>query len=86
MTTTRTVEVTVLVDVTIDETKFTPDFLAEFAASISDYDMDEHFCHLGWAHACREIDGNSFIEGYGPAKEMGIQFSNVRTDCQTVAP
>ena len=76
MAITKRVTVTVEVDVTIDETKFDAEFFRQFNSSIFDAgdDLDEHFKHLAMLHAQGLIDDDSFIEGYGPTKDMGIAF------------
>lgn len=79
------VEVRVTVGVTVDESKFTPEFLAEFAGCISDYDFNEHIEHLAWLHACRDVDERSFIEGYGPAKDFGISFTDEDTETEILS-
>ena len=67
MTTAKKVLVSQVVTVTVDETKFTPEFYAEFRASMYPFDsLDEHIEHLAQLHARGIADGpNDFIEGYG---------------------
>lgn len=74
---TREVEVAQVVEVEVDEKKFTPDFMAEFRRDFYPFlSIEDHLRHLAQLHA-RNIAGNdSFIEGYGPAKEMGIRFES----------
>lgn len=44
---TRSVEVVIEVDFTVDPSKFTPEFMAGFARDFFDYDtLDEHLGHL----------------------------------------
>ena len=77
---TKEVTVTTTVRVTIDETKFDADFMAEFARSIGDFDtLDKHIAYLGWLYATGRADDltGSFIEGYGPTAKMGIKFADV---------
>lgn len=70
----RKVQVTQIVEIEIDETKFTPEFLAEFSGSIFDADLDDHFEHIGQLYARGIADEfSTFIEGYGPPAEMGIK-------------
>jgi hypothetical protein len=70
---TKTVAVTLFVAVTVDERKFTPEFMAEFKESFYDFtSLDQHIEHLAQLHV-RGEDG-AFIEGYGDAAEMGIKF------------
>lgn len=76
---TREVEVTRRVKVTVDETKFTPEFMAEFRESFFPFEeVREHVAHLGALFARGAIDEfDDFIEGYGPPKEMGIRLEAV---------
>lgn len=76
----RTVFVRVkqVVKVDLDETKFTPEFMAQFAESISDFDcIEQHAEHIGQL-AAREVYAFSphqpkeFVEGYGPIGDFGI--------------
>ncbi len=78
----KLVEVKQYVEVEIDETKFTEDFMKEFRNVFYNFhDIEDHIMHLAQLH-CRGIaDNYSFIEGYGEAKEMGIKF-NI-TDLET---
>lgn len=71
----RNVIVTQIIEVEIDESKFTPAFMIGFNETIFDADLDDHLEHLGQLYA-RGIadDFSSFIEGYGPPTEMGIKF------------
>lgn len=79
MTKTYEVEITRIVSVTIDETKFTDEFLEEFSNYISSDidDIDSHVEHLAWSFAMGRVDHDQFIEGYGPAKDFGIKFREV---------
>lgn len=78
---TKRVLVTHVVDVTVDETKFTPEFFASFNECfhyLGD-DVDGHLRHLGQLFARAIINGypSDFIEGYGLAKDMGIAFDEI---------
>mgnify|MGYP000981612332 CR=1 FL=1 len=70
------VEVTQRIEVTIDEARFDQTFFDQFNASITDHgdDLGQHFRHLAVLHARGVADDDRFIEGYGPAQEMGIRF------------
>lgn len=72
----KRVQAVMTFDIEIDETKFTPEFFAQFDAVISPFgdDLNEHFEHLAQLFARGVVTGDSFIEGYGPASEMGIRF------------
>jgi hypothetical protein len=72
---TREVEVTQIVRVTVDETKFTPEFLADFAKAITNYDsVEEHICYLARMHVRAEIESDSRLEGYGLLHDFGVDF------------
>lgn len=66
------VEVTFVVDVEVDQTKFTPEFLAEFRKSLYPFDFIDHVKHIAQLEA-REMLSPDFTEGYGALKEMGIK-------------
>lgn len=69
------VVVTQWVEVELDETKFDAVFMKEFTENFySYYTIPEHACHLAQLHARGLADNLDFIEGYGPAKDMGIRF------------
>lgn len=72
----RIVEVTQYITVTIDESKFDAKFLEDFCRSFYEFDtIDEHVEHLAQLYA-RGLVGmfDPFIEGYGRASDMGIEF------------
>lgn len=64
--------------VTVDESKFTPEFYAEFNQSMFPLtSVEQAIEHLANLYARGVIDGDTdFIEGYGPVAEMGIKFRN----------
>lgn len=70
------VKVEQYVEVTLDETKFTPDFMTAFRASVYPFhDLDTHAEHLAALHARGVYDlelGNGFVEGYGLRDSFGI--------------
>ena len=71
----KIVRVEQVIEVTVDESKFTDAFMAEFRASLYPFqNINDHVGHLGQLHARGLADNHSFIEGYGPADEMGIKF------------
>lgn len=76
----KTVRVTQEIVVEIDESKFTEDFLNEFSCYMFDADIEEHIKYLAGLYACEIIDEDSFIEGYGPAKDFGIKFKRLWLD------
>lgn len=77
-------EVRQTVTVSLDETKFTPEFMEGFnstifdAGTIEDGALEEHGKHLAQMAARGVIPDfvtarhGEFIEGYGPSAEMGI--------------
>jgi len=69
------VEVTQVVKVKIDETKFTEDFMAEFRAGMYPFeDVEDHIKHLAQLGAREQIGSfEPFVEGYGPIAGMGIE-------------
>lgn len=71
----KTVVVQSVVSVTVDETKFTPEFMEDFRKSMFHFtDIDDHIEHLAQLYARGIHDSfSTFIEGYGPPKEMGIE-------------
>lgn len=81
------VEVRQTVKVTLDETKFTPEFMQEFRDSFYQFDdLEEHAAHIGQLAARRIINGEvyEFIEGYGPAEDMGISVSVEGFDTEVI--
>jgi hypothetical protein len=69
-----TIEVSQFVDVTVDETKFTPEFMAEFRENFYPFHaIDDHIHHLAQLAARGVISTPCFIEGYGDSREMGIE-------------
>jgi hypothetical protein len=82
--TTKTVIVTQEVEVTVDETKFTPEFMEDFRDYQYDLStLDEHMEYLGSLEARGQTEwGENFIEGYGPAEDMGISMrvTNIETE------
>ena len=69
----RTVRVTQLVDVEIDETKFTEEWMAGFSGYMFPCNtVEKRIEHLAQLEA-RGYLRECFIEGYGPATDMGIR-------------
>lgn len=73
--------VTSEVEVTLDETKFTDEFMKEYQENFSNIQsLEAHAVNLAWLHATGRIDldyspksvYSPFVEGYGPAADMGI--------------
>jgi len=77
MTVTKEVEVVLHVKVTVDETKFTQEFMTEFRRIICPlYSLDDHLEHLAQMYARGVVNDRAFIEGYGQASGMGIKFED----------
>lgn len=77
------VTVTRVVDVAMDETKFTAEFMEEFDRQIFHADgLEEHAEHLGQLWAREIATDKDFIEGYGPAPDMGIQFEGISMEVE----
>lgn len=75
---TKEIAVTQWIKVTIDDDKFDDAFMAEYREHYRPfYDLDDHLKHLAQLHARGIYDDDDFIEGYGPAKDMGIRFEIV---------
>lgn len=69
------VEVIMKVRVTVDQEKFDESFMDEFRQSFYPFcELEDHVEHLAQLKA-RGILSENFIEGYGPAAEMGIEVS-----------
>lgn len=74
------VRVEQLVEVTLDEGKFTPAFMEEFQRHFFPLDtVPLHAEHLAQMYARGVADDapSEFIEGYGPPSEMGIKFRTI---------
>lgn len=81
----KTVIITQAVRVTLDESKFDATFMEEFRASFYPFDtVEEHREHLAQLYARGIVDGwaDDFIEGYGPARDMGIRFEHDWTETE----
>ena len=75
---TKEVEIRQTVQVTVDESKFTPEFMQSFRDSFFDlYSVEDHIEHLGYLHAGNFIDQSSFVEGYGYISEFGVEFEDM---------
>lgn len=83
------VEVTQVIRVTLDDTKFDESFMEEFRQSFYDFDtIEQHAEHIAQLCARGLADPNwpnSFIEGYGEAKDMGISSEDVWQDQRVVS-
>ena len=78
---TKQVDVTITVEVTVDESKFDEDFLKSFREFFYDfYDIDDHIKHLAQITARGLIGEDNFIVGYGNITEMGIDVDIIDQD------
>lgn len=72
------IEVRQTVKVTLDESKFTPEFMQEFRASFFLFEtVEEHAEHVAQLaargiHDFSKYRRDEFVEGYGPIGEFGI--------------
>lgn len=82
------IEVTQLVEVELDESKFDETFMEEFRQSFYSFDtLQEHAEHIAQlqARGIIELDtGSEFVEGYGPSKDMGIRARVLDTNIDVV--
>lgn len=68
----KQVTITYLVEVEVDETKFTPQFLEEYQEHHRPFEtIDDHITHIAML-AAQDLLDETFTEGYGPLKDMGI--------------
>lgn len=67
------INVTQTVKVTLDESKFSKEFLEKFKDFFHDFDdIEEHAKHLAYHEARNMIGYDGFVEGYGNIQNMGI--------------
>jgi hypothetical protein len=81
---TYTVEVSRAFKITLDESKFTPEFCRQFNRTIEDFGdvtdpmfredtFQEHAKHLGCIASFQDsMPASTFVEGYGILSDMGI--------------
>lgn len=82
----RTIEVEVrqTVEVQLDESKFTEQFMAEFRREFYDYaTIEQHARHLATLYTFGMV--SDFIEGYGDPADFGIKFREQDTDSEVMA-
>lgn len=85
MTITKEIKYVAGVEVTVDETKFTEEWLADFRSFMYNFHtIDQHLEHLGQMYARGFIDDlpGCFIEGYGDTEELGIKFRKIYEDVE----
>jgi hypothetical protein len=68
----RIVDVTFSVEVEVDETKFTDQWLADWRKAFYQFgSIEDHIEHIAQL-AARDLLNPPFTEGYGPLSDMGI--------------
>ena len=65
------------IEVTVDETKFTDEFLEEFNTTMFQCDeVEDHMRHIAELAGTGQIGiFDDFLEGYGPLEDFGIKFT-----------
>ena len=83
---TKIIQVTQTIEVTVDETKFTDEFMREYREYFYDFDdIDDHLRFLASQEAQGFVShGSAFIEGYGPMNEMGISFNTTSLETDVI--
>lgn len=83
----RKVEVTFLVEVEVDETKFTQEWIDDWRKVFYPFNtIEDHIEHIAQMEA-RDILGPKFTEGYGRLADMGIKAAvlDQRADVEIVS-
>jgi hypothetical protein len=72
---TQEIEVKIPVTVTVDESKFTPEFLGEFREDFYNFvTVQDHIRHIAFLAATGQLGIlPCFIEGYGESEDFGIE-------------
>ncbi len=70
------------IGIELDESKFTPEFLAAFDGHIFEMDggIEGHRRRLVELYADGRIDNSSDVEGYGKLSDLGIRFTDIYTE------
>jgi hypothetical protein len=80
-----TVAVTQTVEIEVSDALFTEEFMKDFRKYFYDFMTPaEHLEHLAQLFARDVIHNESFIEGYGKAKEKGIRGRVMDTETQVL--
>ncbi len=78
----RIVKIEKLIEVEIDESKFTEEFINDFKESFYPFEnMDAHITHIAWLESSRLL--NSFTEGYGDISDFGIS-AQEKSGCNSI--
>jgi len=74
------------IEVTVDETKFTPEFMANFNSHFHHCPtVEDHMKHIAVSFARGIITSPSqFLEGYGVLTEFGVKVKREHTDTELV--
>ena len=84
-----TIQVTQIVEVSLDPTKFTECFMSEFRASFYPFQtVQDHAEHIAQLEARGIVDlsiAPKFIEGYGPSEAMGLSAKVIDTEVEVVS-
>ena len=80
--TTKTLTVTQDITITVDESKFTPEFMANFNRYFHELNtVEDHMKYLAEVYARGIVTSyGDFLEGYGPLDKMGIKFERENID------
>jgi hypothetical protein len=81
---TKRIEVIVVLDVTLDESKFTDEVMNDFNDCIGKTDMAGHFKNLAFQEANGFIGFDNFVEGYGDISDLGVEFREVSRDQEII--
>jgi len=78
----RTIEVIQIINVSLNEDKFNNEFMNEFRRNFYEFNtIEDHRKHLAQLFARGLInESTDFIEGYGEIKTLGISFSVVHQE------
>lgn len=80
----RQVEVTFVVQVEVDETKFTPEWIEDWQKTFYPFiSVEDHIEHIAQMEA-RDILNPKFTEGYGPLVDMGIKASVINQAAEII--
>jgi len=83
----REVEVTRIIEVSVDEEKFDEIFMGEFRKNFYEFNtIEDHMQYLAQLYARGVTDGSpkSFLDGYGFCEDMSIKFRNIDTEVTVV--
>jgi len=82
--TTKVVIVTQHINITVDESKFTPEFMAHFSRHFHHCPtVEDHIKYIALSYARGIIDSASqFLEGYGELSHFGVKFKREHVDTE----